>query len=99
MIREQILNRLAMAETVAESPATVLCIEPFASVERDGGEHLGKLLAHVMREPNQSQIVATEDAFIFSFGDQLGGCRGDVLQDYEEPPPRSNRPRTNRRRR
>jgi ABC-type lipoprotein export system ATPase subunit len=71
MLRDEIQEHCAKAIKVAENPAVVLCIEPFSSVERDGGERLGKLLARLMDDPDHALLVATGDAFVFAFGDQF----------------------------
>ena len=70
--REEMQERLDRARAVTEDPAAVLCIEPFAAVERDGGAHLGTLLSRVMADPKRALLVTTEDAFVFAFGDQRG---------------------------
>lgn len=68
MLSKDVQQRLALALAIAEDPTTVYCVHPFASVQDDGGEHLGKLLARVMSEPDRSFLVATDKAFIFAFG-------------------------------
>jgi ABC-type lipoprotein export system ATPase subunit len=68
MLSKDVQQRLALALAIAEDPTTVYCVHPFASVQDDGGEHLGKLLARVMTEPDRSLLVATDKAFIFAFG-------------------------------
>lgn len=68
MLSKDVQQRIAMGLAIAGDPATVYCIQPFASVNADGGEHLGRLLARVMSEPDHSLLVATGDAFIFAFG-------------------------------
>ncbi len=72
-MRKEIQQRLAMASAIAKNPATVFCVQPFASVEDDGGEHLGKLLARMMSNPDRAVLVATDNSFVFAFGDQLEG--------------------------
>jgi hypothetical protein len=72
IMREKVRQRLEMALGVTEDPATVFCVQPFSSVEHDGGELLGTLLARMMGDPNHSLLVVTEKAFVFGFGDQLG---------------------------
>jgi ABC-type lipoprotein export system ATPase subunit len=68
MLSKDVQQRLALALAIAEEPTTVFCVHPFAAVLDDGGEHLGKLLARVMTEPDRSLLVATDKAFIFAFG-------------------------------
>jgi len=72
-MREEVQQRLAMAMAIADDPAIVFCVQPFTSVERDGGEKLGRLLARVMGDPDHAMLVATGTAFVFAFSrDQLG---------------------------
>ncbi len=70
-----------MAVAVADDPATVFCVEPFDSVARDGGAHLGTLLARVMGEPDHALLVATGTAFVIAFRDQVGRSESKDLQD------------------
>jgi hypothetical protein len=39
MIREELQQRLAMTPAAVNDPATVICVQPFTSVERDGGKN------------------------------------------------------------
>jgi predicted ABC-type transport system involved in lysophospholipase L1 biosynthesis ATPase subunit len=80
-MREEVQQRLAMALAAAGDPATVFCVQPFTSVERDGGEQLGTLLARVMRDPDHALLVATEKAFVFAFRDQLGRSESNGMRD------------------
>lgn len=80
-MREEVQRRLAVAMAVAGDPATVFCVQPFASVERDGGEHLGTLLARVMGDPDRALIVVTKKAIVFAFRDQLGRSESDGRPD------------------
>jgi predicted ABC-type transport system involved in lysophospholipase L1 biosynthesis ATPase subunit len=80
-MREEVQQRLAMAVAIADDPATVFCVQSFTSVERDGSEKLGKLLARVMDDPDHGLLLATGTAFVFAFRDWLGrsgsnGMRG-----------------------
>lgn len=59
-----------------EDPATVFCVEKYDAVEADGGVRLGRLLARLIRDPDHAFIVATTNAFVFAYGDQLG--RSDI---------------------
>lgn len=68
MLSKDVQQRIAIGLAIAGDPATVYCIQSFASVNADGGEQLGKLLAKVMSEPDHSLLVATANAFIFAFG-------------------------------
>lgn len=74
-MRKKVQQRLALALSMAENPATVFCVHPFSSVEGDGGEKLGRLLARVMNDPDRSLLVATDSAFVFAFGDQVGALQ------------------------
>ncbi len=71
-MREEIQRRLEINQAIADDPATVFCVQPFTTVERDGGAQLGKLLARVMASPDHALLVATRTAFVFAFTDQLG---------------------------
>jgi ABC-type lipoprotein export system ATPase subunit len=71
MRRLEIQESLTKAKTASENPAALLCIEPFASIDEDGGERLGRLLALVIREPNRAFITATSNAFVFTLDDQI----------------------------
>jgi len=75
MIREEVQQRLAMAAASVNDPATVFCVQPFTSVERDGGKNLGRLLTRAMRDPDHALVVATRTAFVFAFVNQL--ARGE----------------------
>lgn len=55
-----------------EDPATVFCIEKYDAVEEDGGVRLGRLLARLIRDPDHAVVIATANAFVFAFGEQLG---------------------------
>ncbi len=70
-MREEVQQRLAMAMAIADDPAIVFCVHPFTSVERDGGEKLGNLLARVMGDPDHSLLVVTGTAFVFAFSRDL----------------------------
>ena len=76
-MREEIQQRLELARAVADDPAAVFCIQPFTSVGLDGGERLGKFLARVMADPDNSLVVATATAFVFAFKDQPGQTERD----------------------
>jgi ABC-type lipoprotein export system ATPase subunit len=91
IMRSEIQQRLAKAIAAAENPATVFCIQPFTVVEHDGGEQLGRLLARVMGDPGHALLVATEDAFVFAFEDQLDQNKGNRLQDNEAAEPQAAR--------
>ncbi len=80
-MRKEVQQRLARGLELADDPATVFCVHPFTSVERDGGEQLGKLLARVIGDPDHSLVVATEKAFVFAFQDQLGRSESDETRD------------------
>jgi ABC-type lipoprotein export system ATPase subunit len=80
-MRQEVQQRLAMAMSMADDPATVLCVEPFTSVERDGGEHLGKLLTRVMGDPDHALLVATGTAFVFAFRGQVGRSESKGMRD------------------
>jgi len=84
MNRIEIQERLAKAMTAAEDPAAVFCIEPLASVERDGGERLGRLMSRLIREPDRGFLVATTNAFIFGFNDRLDGNDDRLIEKKEE---------------
>ncbi len=71
MNRTEIQERLAKAMMTAENPAAVFCIEPLASVARDGGERLGRSMSRLTRDPDRAFVIATTNAFIFGFDDQL----------------------------
>jgi hypothetical protein len=88
MLSKDVQQRIAMGLAIAEDPATVYCVHPFASVQNDGGEHLGKLLARVMTEPDHSLLVATGNAFIFAFGRHT---RPDQHPSETTKPPRHTR--------
>lgn len=66
MVREEVQQRLAMALAAVNDPAAVFCVQPFTSVERDGGKNLGRLLSRVMRDPDHALVVATGTAFVFA---------------------------------
>ena len=89
MRRIQIQESLVKAMTASENPAALLYIEPFASVDQDGGERLGRLLARVIREPNRAFITATSNAFVFTFDDQIAhhgdGPNGGASRDIATP--------------
>jgi len=71
-----------MAMAIADDPAIVFCVQPFTSVERDGGEKLGKLLARVMGDPDHALLVATGTAFVFAFSrDHLAQGEGAGTPD------------------
>jgi hypothetical protein len=71
-----------MAMAIADDPAIVFCVQPFASVQRDGGEKLGKLLARMMVDPDHALLVATGTAFVFAFSrDQLGQGESTRMRD------------------
>lgn len=81
-MREEIQQRLMMALALAEDPATVFCIQPFTSVNSDGGEKLGQLLARVMGDPDHALLVATGTAFVFAFSrDHLGQGESAGMRD------------------
>ena len=86
MIREELQQRLAMTLAAVNDPATVLCVQPFTSAERDAGMNLGRLLTRVMRDPDHALIVATGTAFVFAFVNQLarGENRGGFPVDTSE---------------
>jgi len=82
MVREEVQQRLAVALAAVNDPASVFCVQPFTSVERDGGKNLGRLLTRVMRDPDHALVVATETAFVFAFVIELergesNGTRND----------------------
>jgi hypothetical protein len=79
--REEVQQRLAMILAIADDPATVFCVQPFTSVERDGGKHLGRLLARVMGDPDRGLLVATKKAFVFAFKDQLEQSKSNALRE------------------
>ena len=83
LIREEIQQRLALALAAANDAATVFCVQPFASVERDGGKNLGRLLTRVMRDPDHALVLATGTAFVFAFVHELaqGQNRGSSAFD------------------
>ena len=54
-----------------DDPGVVFCIEPFASLESDGGEKMGRLLARLIRDPDHGFVVATTNAFIFAFAGEI----------------------------
>jgi ABC-type lipoprotein export system ATPase subunit len=83
MIREELQQRLAVALAAVNDPATVICVQPFTSVERDSGKNLGRLLTRVMRDPDHALVVATGTAFVFAFVNQLarGKNRGGFPVD------------------
>ena len=91
MIREEVQQRLAMALAAVNDPATVFCVQPFTSAERDGGKNLGRLLTRVMRDPDHALVVATGTAFVFAFVNQLarGENRGGFPVDTAETHSRS----------
>jgi ABC-type lipoprotein export system ATPase subunit len=72
MKRTEIQERLAKAMNATERPAALFCIERFEAVEQDGGDRLGRLLARLIRDPEHAFIVATTNAFVFAFDDQVG---------------------------
>jgi ABC-type lipoprotein export system ATPase subunit len=84
MVREEVQQRLAMALAAVNKPATVFCVQPFTSAERDGGKNLGRLLTRVMRDPDHAMVVATSTAFVFAFvielarGENRGGFPVDT---------------------
>lgn len=83
MIREEVRQRLALAPAAANDAATVFCVQPFTSVERDGGKNLGRLLTRVMRDPEHALVLATGTAFVFAFVHELArdGNRGGFAFD------------------
>ena len=91
MMREEAQQRLAMALAAVNDPATVFCVQPFTSAERDGGKNLGRLLTRVMRDPDHALVVATGTAFVFAFVNQLarGENRGGFPVDTPETHTRS----------
>ena len=89
-MRRKVQQRLSMALAMANDPATVFCVQPFASVERDGGEHLGRLLARVMGDPDRALCVATDTAFVFAFGDHERENRQNGAEDREAAEARSS---------
>ncbi len=82
-VRSQIRKCLNNAISLAENPATVFCIEPFNSVDEDGGGRLGRLLARAMRKPDRTALVVAERAFVFVFAEQLGQTNADQRQRCE----------------
>lgn len=66
-MREAIQRSLETSRDISEGPATVFCVQPFTSVERDNGERLGRLLARVMAD--HSLLVATAPAFVSAFNE------------------------------
>lgn len=77
-----VLDDGQMAMAIADDPAIVFCIQPFTSVERDGGEKLGKLLARVTGDPDHALLVATGTAFVFAFSkDQPGQGESAGMRD------------------
>jgi len=77
MIRKDVQQRLVNAITTADDTGAVFCIEPFSSVERDGGDNLGRLLARLIRDPDHTFVVATTNAFVFAFGGELANGRNE----------------------
>ena len=89
MMREEVQQRLATALATVNNPATVFCVQPFASVERDGGKNLGRLLSRVMRDPDHALVVATETAFVFASVIELAPGESNGTRDdrtTEGPP-------------
>jgi ABC-type lipoprotein export system ATPase subunit len=82
-MRKKVQQRLALALSMAEDPATVFCVHPFSTVEGDGGEKLGRLLARVMNDPEHSLLVATDNAFVFAFGEQVGALQAVPVTSEE----------------
>lgn len=80
-MRKEVEQNLARALAIAEDPATVFCVQPFASLENDGGDHLGRLLARVINDPARALLVATDNAFVFAFGDQLAGNQAPLAEE------------------
>ncbi len=88
-VRIQICRCLSNAISLAQDPATLFCIEPFNSVDEDGGGRLGRLLARAMRNPDRTALVVAEHAFVFAFADHLGRNDADRRHEStlgEEPP-------------
>jgi hypothetical protein len=84
LTREAVRQRLDMALGVTDDPSTVFCVQPFSSVQRDGGELLGGLLARMMGDPAHSLLVATDKAFVFGFGDQLAHDKTTGAHDEKD---------------
>ena len=88
VIREGAQQRLALALAAANDPATVFCVQPFTSVECDGGKNLGRLLTRVMRDPDHALVIATGTAFVFAFVNQL--ARGENRGGFPVDPPETH---------
>ena len=82
MVRKNVKQRLHRALEIAQDPATVYCVHPFSAVENDGGEHLGRLLARMMNDPDRAVFVATDKAFVFAFGNHVAS-EGDLRKQEE----------------
>lgn len=80
-MREEIQRRLEMTRAMADDSATVFCVQPFALVEQDSGEKLGRLLARVMADPDHSLLVVTGTAFVFAFRDHTGQGENNGTED------------------
>jgi hypothetical protein len=82
-MRYELQQSLATALMIAEDPETIFCVQSFASVEREGTDRLGDLLARVMADPKNSFVLTTEGAFVFAFGNRLGRNNNKSSDDTE----------------
>jgi ABC-type lipoprotein export system ATPase subunit len=87
-MRNEIQDRLVLAQSVAADPATIFCVEPFNSLDGEGSERMGKLLTRVIRNPDRALVVATRDSLVFAFADQILPTESEGIESLqtEDPP-------------
>ena len=64
-------QRVAVARALVSKPAVVLADEPTASLDRENGAEVMKLLCELAREQKTSVVIASHDQRIAPFADRL----------------------------